>query len=122
MHLMFLKIGVFKNFAKLTRKHLYRSLFLIFFSAILLKNRLRYRCFPVNFAKFLRAAFFTEHLWWLFLDIYHNASKIGLINFISSLRCRSNRSDLPCEKSVLNIFPRKTSQVSRFSVKIEKLT
>ena len=27
------------------------------------KKRLQYRCFPVKFAKFLRAAFFTEHLW-----------------------------------------------------------
>ena len=33
----------------------------------LLKKRLCYRCFPVNFAKFLRTPFFTEHLWWLLL-------------------------------------------------------
>ena len=26
------------------------------------KKRLRHRCFPVNFAKFLRTAFLTEHL------------------------------------------------------------
>ena len=25
-------------------------------------------CFPVNFEKFLRTPFFTEHLWWLLLD------------------------------------------------------
>ena len=31
--------------------------------ATLLKNRLWYRCFPVNFAKLLRRPFFTEHLW-----------------------------------------------------------
>ena len=30
--------------------------------AILLKKRLWHRCFPVNFAKFLRTPFFTEHL------------------------------------------------------------
>ena len=29
----------------------------------LLKKRLWYRCFPVNFAKFLGAPFFIEHLW-----------------------------------------------------------
>ena len=29
----------------------------------LLKKRLWHRSFPVNFAKFLRAPFFTEHLW-----------------------------------------------------------
>ena len=34
-----------------------------------LKKRLWRRCFPVNFAKFLRRLFFTEHLRWLFLKI-----------------------------------------------------
>ena len=29
--------------------------------------RLWHRCFPVNFAKFLRTPFLTEHLWWLLL-------------------------------------------------------
>ena len=32
--------------------------------ATLLKKRLWDRCFHVNFAKFLRTAFFIEHLWW----------------------------------------------------------
>ena len=36
-------------------------------TAILLKKRLWHRCFPVNFAKFLRTPFFIEHLWWLLL-------------------------------------------------------
>ena len=35
----------------------------------LLKKRLWDRCFPVNFAKFLRAAFLTEYLWWLLPNI-----------------------------------------------------
>ena len=35
--------------------------------AALLKKRLWHRCFPVNFAKFLRTPFLTEHLRWLFL-------------------------------------------------------
>ena len=35
--------------------------------ATLLKKRLCHRCFPVNFVKFLRTPFFTEHLWWLLL-------------------------------------------------------
>ena len=30
-----------------------------------LKKRLRHRCFPANFAKFLRKPFFIEHLRWL---------------------------------------------------------
>ena len=37
------------NFAKLTGKHLWQKLW--------------HRCFPVNFTKFLRAPFLTEHLW-----------------------------------------------------------
>ena len=32
------------------------------------KKRLWHRCFPVNFDKFLRTPFFTEHLWWLYLS------------------------------------------------------
>ena len=36
--------------------------------ATLLKRRPWHRCFPVNFEKFLRTPFFTEHLWWLLLD------------------------------------------------------
>ena len=35
--------------------------------ATLLKKRLWQRCFPVNFAKFLRTPFLKEHLWWLLL-------------------------------------------------------
>ena len=32
-----------------------------------IKKRLQHWCFPVNFAKFLRKAFFTKHFWWLLL-------------------------------------------------------
>ena len=32
-------------------------------AATLLKERPWHRCFPVDFAKFLRTPFFTEHLW-----------------------------------------------------------
>ena len=35
--------------------------------ATLLEKRPWHRCFPVNFAKFLRTPFFTEHLWWVLL-------------------------------------------------------
>ena len=31
----------------------------------LLKNRLWHSCFSVNFVKFLRVSFLTEHFWWL---------------------------------------------------------
>ena len=55
---VFNKKGVFRNFLKFTGKHLRQSLF---FNKVvdlrpvtLLKKRLWHRCFPVNFAKFLR--------------------------------------------------------------------
>ena len=51
-----LKKGVLKNFTKFTGKHLYQSL-LFNKVAALLKRRHWHRCFPVNFVKFLRAAF-----------------------------------------------------------------
>ena len=32
-----------------------------------IKKRFQHRCFPVNFAKLLKATFFTEHFRWLLL-------------------------------------------------------
>ena len=67
---MFFEIGVLKNFAIFTGKHLCWSLFNKVAGvrpATLLKERLHHRCFLMNIAKFLRTAFVIEHLWWLFL-------------------------------------------------------
>ena len=36
-----------------------------------LKKRLWHRCFPMNFAKFLRIPFLIERLWWLLLNQDH---------------------------------------------------
>ena len=46
--------------------------------ATLLKKRLWHRCFPVNFAKFLRTPFLKEHLRWLLLNliIVHKRRKV----------------------------------------------
>ena len=38
-------------------------------SATFLRKRLWHKCFPVNFVKFLRTPFLTEHFWWLLLAI-----------------------------------------------------
>ena len=57
---VFWKKGVPRNFAKFIGKHLSQSLFLnkvAGLSATLLRKRLWQRCFPVNFAKFLRTSF-----------------------------------------------------------------
>ena len=60
---------VLRNFAKFTGKHLRQSLSFNRVAglrpATLLKKRPRHSCFPVNFAKFLRTLFLTEHLRWL---------------------------------------------------------
>ena len=47
----FCKKAVLRNFARFTGKHLCLR------PAALLKKRLWHRCFPVNFAKFLRTSF-----------------------------------------------------------------
>ena len=44
--------------------------------ATLFKKRLWYRCFPMNFAKFLRTPFLTEHLGWLLLYLHKYLSII----------------------------------------------
>ena len=74
--------------------------------AILLKKRLWHRCFPMNFAKFLRTPFITEHLWWLLVNVLRISplreawvfSKIySVINltikkeYLSSLRGKSSQ-------------------------------
>ena len=65
---VFCKKVALRNFAKFTGKHLCHSLFFNKVAgltpATLLKKRLWLRCFPVNFAKFLRmrTPFFTEYL------------------------------------------------------------
>ena len=66
---MLIKIGVIKNFAKFTGKHLYWDTFLIKLHALRPEKRLQLRCFPKKFAKFLWTSFLTEHLHWLLLNI-----------------------------------------------------
>ena len=68
---VFCKRGVLRNFAKFIGKHLHQSLFfnIGLRPATILKKRLWHRCFPVNFAKFLRTPFLTEYRWWLLLKL-----------------------------------------------------
>ena len=62
---VFCRQRVHRNFAKFTGKHLCQSLFFNKVAALgpatLLKKRLWHRCLSVNFAKFLRTLFLTEH-------------------------------------------------------------
>ena len=87
---VFCKKGVLKHFAKFTGKHLCQSLFSNKVAALrlvyLLKNRLWYRYFPVNSAKFSRTPFSKEHLWLLFLfkfpAIFDLQSRKQLLNYV----------------------------------------
>ena len=54
----FISLGSFKKKKKRNPKKLF-----VYFSVMM------HRCFPVNFAKFLRKPFFTEYLRWLLLNI-----------------------------------------------------
>ena len=67
-----MKKGVLRNFAKFTGKYLCQSLFFNKVAglrpATLLKNRLWHRCFPVNFAKFLRTPFLQNNSGRLLLE------------------------------------------------------
>ena len=69
---MFCKKGVFENFAN-------------------------QRCFHVNFAKFLRAPFFIEHLWWVLLKS-------------SKAKSRSSRPEMFCKKGALRNFAKFTEK------------
>ena len=67
----FCEKGVLRDFAKFTGNTCARVSFLIKLQAplaTLLKKILWHRCFPVNFGKFLRTSFFTEHLQRLLLE------------------------------------------------------
>ena len=64
---VFYEKGVLRIFAKFTGKHLCQSLFLKKIAGLRLWHR--HRCFPVNFAKFLRTYFLTEQLRWLLLKV-----------------------------------------------------
>ena len=54
--------SVLRNFTKFTGEY-------VGLPATLSKKKLWHRCFPVNFVKFLRTLFLTEHLWWLLLYV-----------------------------------------------------
>ena len=75
---------VVKIFAKFTEQHLCWSLFLIKLQPsgleLFLKKKLQHRCFPLNFVKFIRTPFFTEHL-------QTTASEICRVSFLRISFC-----------------------------------
>ena len=68
----FYKKSVLRNFTKFTGLR----------PTTLVKKKLWHRCFPVNFVKFLRTPFCTDHLWWLlylFIKDLHSKVPMGKI-------------------------------------------
>ena len=75
-----MKKGAFRNFIKFTGKHSCQGLF---FNKVVglspatsLKDRLWHRCFPVNFAKFLRTLFLQNTSWRLLLEVAFSFTNI----------------------------------------------
>ena len=105
---MFCKKAVLRDFPKFTRKHLCQSLFIR--SATLFKKRPCSLVFPVNFAKFGRTPFLTEHLWWLLLvlqnrcfyktpDIHQKISELkSLFNTVTGLKAHNFNKKRPQHK------------------------
>ena len=93
---VFCKKGVLRNFAKFPGKQLCQRFFFNKVAGLgpLIKKSLWHKCFLVNFAKFPRTSFFTEHLRWLLLN------KVGYqcLNLIDSGRC--NTEEVVVLKSV----------------------
>ena len=88
---LFCKKDVLKIFAKRTRKRLCQSLSFDKVAAdlspaTLLTKRPHYRCFPENFAKFLRIPFSVEHLGWLLLAVDKSTSFIYFLGKTSVFR------------------------------------
>ena len=85
---MFFQIGVPKNFAIFTGKHLCWSLFLIklqaFRSITLLQIDSNTGFFPVKFANFLRTLCFTEHIRWLHLSVMISVTAYILLTCIAN--------------------------------------
>ena len=84
--------GVLRNFSKFTGKHLCQGLFFNTVAglrpATLLKMRLCYRCFPVNFAKFLRTSF-----------LQNTSGRLLVKKSFSKVNCFENfEEDLSCEE------------------------
>ena len=84
----------------------------------LLKKRFWHRCFHVNFEKFLRTSFLTEHLQWPFLNIKfvkNGFSRNYEVFFhFTGVNVRKNNTHKTIDRAPINLLLlNKTSQVKR---------
>ena len=104
--------GVLRNFAKFTGKHLCQSLFFNKVAGLrpefLLKKRFWHRCFPVNFAKFLRTPFLQNTSERLLLSVSFLIHATFLCQFFLSYllgyewRIKELVSSHPVSSSIIN--------------------
>ena len=81
---VFCRKGVLRNLAKFTGKHPCQSLTSQILCNFIKKKRLWQRCFPVNFAKFLRTSFLQNTCGGCFLNIFFQMSSKILLGFSPS--------------------------------------
>ena len=89
---VFCKKGVLSNFTKFTGKHLCQS---PFFNKVAGFWR---RCLSVNFAKFLRTSFFTEHLRRLPLTVLETSKKVYKVMFFDMRKYIPKRTQYTIHK------------------------
>ena len=72
--------------------------------ATLYKKRLQLRCFPDNFAKFLRGPFFIEHLRWLILFEHIHLIDLEFLLWIWNIHFVSWASqDIAADKNIFKV-------------------
>ena len=101
-------VGVLKNFAKFTGRHLCKSSFFNKVTglrpATLLQIMLWKKCLFTNFAKFLRTLFPTEHLRWLLLYQVTVTLPFFSLNTIWKTRLNTLRVHIPNYVSAVQMF------------------
>ena len=86
----FVKATTFRRRNFFTEKYMCQCLF--FHKVVglrpttLLKQRLWHRCFPVDFAKFLRTPIFTEHLRWLLLYLVKVTTLLNFSHILGTMK------------------------------------
>ena len=97
--------GVLRIFTKFTGKHLCQSFFFNKVAglrpATLLKKRLWHRCFPVNFAKFLKTPFLRNTCGCFWNDPLTKYGRISTVIGISLKRQRNDNSSATTNKRAI---------------------
>ena len=85
------------------------------------KKRPKHGSFPLNIAKFLRTAFFIEHLRWLLLTVLPHYSKVtwGVCSLISCLHVLSVLSRMYTKRCTNNYLLSRNKTISSLLILID---